>query len=171
MEIGMDKGRIYIYLENAEGEAPAAWGRAVQAAAAGRSVVMIRFLKGKKLSENAFVRRMEPEIRLFHFEKSGVDYGELPEEKKKEEGVNIRNGLGYARKVLSVAECDLLILDGVLRLIEQEIISAEDLRELLESRHETDVILTGGMPNEEIRILADEILRTETLSCRANENR
>lgn len=159
----MERGSIYIYTGDGRGKSPAAWGRAMQAAAEGKSVVIIQFLKGKGLSDSAFIRRMEPEIRFFHFEKSDENYMELSEEKKREEGINIRNGLGYAKKVLSVAECDLLILDEVLGLVEKEIITVEDLRELLECRHETDVILTGIRLNDEICILADEVSRIETV--------
>lgn len=159
----MDRGNIYIYTGDGRGKSPAAWGRAMQAAAEGKSVVVIQFLKGKGLSDSPFIRRMEPEIKLFHFEKSDENYMELSEEKKREECINIRNGLGYAKKVLSVAECDLLILDEVLGLIEKEIITVDDLRELLECRHETDVILTGTRLNDEICILADEVSRIETV--------
>lgn len=159
----MDRGNIYIYTGDGRGKSPAAWGRAVQAAAEGRSVVIIQFLKGKGVADSGFIRRMEPEIRLFHFEKSDENYRELSEEKRKEESVNIRNGLGYAKKVLSVAECDLLILDEVLGLVENEIITVEDLKELLESRRETDVILTGSSLSDEICVLADEVSRIETV--------
>lgn len=159
----MDRGNIYIYTGDGRGKSPAAWGRAVQAAAEGRSVVIIQFLKGKGVADSAFIRRMEPEVRLFHFEKSDENYRELPEDKRKEESVNIRNGLGYARKVLSVAECDLLILDEVLGLVENEIITVEDLKELLESRRETDVILTGSSLSDEICVLADEVSKIETV--------
>lgn len=163
VEIDMNRGSIYIYTGDGRGKSPAAWGRAMQAAAEGRSVVIIQFLKGKGLADSAFIRRMEPEIRLFHFEKSDENYMELPEDKKKEECVNIRNGLGYAKKVLSVSECDLLILDEVLGLVEKEIITVEDLKELLESRRETDVILTGSSMCDEICVLADEVSKIETL--------
>ncbi|MDE5893747.1 MAG: cob(I)yrinic acid a,c-diamide adenosyltransferase [Acetatifactor sp.] len=159
----MERGSIYIYTGDGRGKSPAAWGRAMQAAAEGRTVVIIQFLKGKGLSDSSFIRRMEPEIKLFHFEKSDENYMELTEEKKKEECVNIRNGLGFAKKVLSVAECDLLILDEVLGLIEKEIITVEDLKELLECRHETDIILTGISLSDEICILADEVSRIDTV--------
>lgn len=94
----MDRGNIYIYTGDGRGKSPAAWGRALQAAAEGGSVVVIQFLKGKGIADSAFIRRMEPEIRLFHFEKSDGNYMELSEDKKKEECVNIRNGLGYAKR-------------------------------------------------------------------------
>ncbi len=78
----MAKGLIYIYAGDGRGKSPAAIGRAVQAAAEGKSVMIIQFLKGKGLGESDFVRRMEPEIRLFHFEKSGENFEQLSEEKR-----------------------------------------------------------------------------------------
>ncbi len=159
----MNKGSIHIYTGDGRGKSPAAIGRAVQAAVDGKSVVIIQFLKGKGLGDSEFLRRMEPEIKLFRFEKSDENFVELSDEKKSEEIVNIRNGINYAKKVLATGECDLLILDEVLGLIENEIISAEDLKALLESHGETDVILTGIHLNDEICFLADEVSRIETV--------
>lgn len=159
----MERGIVHIYTGDGRGKSPAALGRAVQAAAAGEQVVIIQFLKGKGLEDTEFVRRMEPEIKLFRFEKSDEFYEELPEEKKAEEDMNIRNGMNFAKKVLSTGECNLLILDEVLGLIEKNIISVEDVENLLNQRGETDVILTGISLNDEICSLADEVSKIETL--------
>lgn len=159
----MAEGMVYVYAGDGRGKSPAAIGRAVQAAAEGRSVVIIQFLKGKGLGDSDFVRRMEPEIKLFHFEKSDGNFEELSEEKKQEEILNIRNGINYAKKVLTTGECDLLILDEVLGLQEKGIVSAEDLKNLLACRETTDVILTGINLCDEICILADEVSRIETV--------
>ena len=145
----MERGIVHIYTGDGRGKSPAALGRAVQAAA-GEQVVIIQFLKGKGLEDTEFVRRLEPEIKLFRFEKSDEFYEELPEEKKAEEDMNIRNGMNFAKKVLSTGECNLLILDEVLGLIEKNIISVEDVENLLNQRGETDVILTGISLNDEI---------------------
>ena len=142
---------------------PAAIGRAVQAAVEGKRVVIIQFLKGKGLGDSDFLRRMEPEIKLFRFEKSDGNFVELPEEKKQEEIQNIRNGIGFAKKVLTTGECDLLILDEVLGLVEKDIITEDDLKALLECRGDTDVILTGITLNDEICVLADEVSKIETV--------
>lgn len=109
------------------------------------------------------LRRMEPEIKLFRFEKSDGNFVELPEEKKQEEIQNIRNGIGFAKKVLTTGECDLLILDEVLGLVEKDIITEDDLKALLECRGDTDVILTGITLNDEICVLADEVSKIETV--------
>ena len=159
----MERGIVHIYSGDGRGKSPAALGRAVQAAAAGEQVVIIQFLKGKGLEDTEFVRRLEPEIKLFRFEKSDEFYEELPEEKKAEEDMNIRNGMNFAKKVLSTGECNLLILDEVLGLIEKNIISVEDVENLLNQRGETDVILTGISLNDEICSLADEVSKIETL--------
>ena len=159
----MAEGCIYIYTGDRRGKSPAAIGRAVQAAVEGKRVVIIQFLKGKGLGDSDFLRRMEPEIKLFRFEKSDGNFVELPEEKKQEEIQNIRNGIGFAKKVLTTGECDLLILDEVLGLVEKDIITEDDLKALLECRGDTDVILTGITLNDEICVLADEVSKIETV--------
>ena len=159
----MAKGLIYIYAGDGRGKSPAAIGRAVQAAMEGKQVVIIQFLKGKGLNDSEFLRRMEPEIKLFRFEKSDENFEELPEEKKAEEISNIRNGMNFARKVLATGECDLLILDEVLGLVEKGIVSVEDLKAMLECSEDTSVILTGIKLNDEICVLADEVSKIETV--------
>ncbi len=159
----MSKGMIYVYTGDGRGKSPAAIGRAVQAAAEGDQVVIIQFLKGKGLEDTEFVRGMEPEIKLFRFEKSNENYEELSAEKKEEEIMNIRNGINFGKKVLSTGECNLLILDEVLDLLEKNIISVEDLKGILALRGDTNVILTGVFMNDEICILADEVSKIETI--------
>ncbi|MCM1327655.1 MAG: cob(I)yrinic acid a,c-diamide adenosyltransferase [Bacteroidales bacterium] len=159
----MEKGMIYIYTGDGRGKSPAALGRAVQAAVEGKRVVIIQFLKGKSLEDSDFLRRMEPEIKVFRFEKSDEIFEELTGKKKQDEIINIKNGVGFAKKVLATGECDLLILDEVLGLVENDIISVEDLKSILECRNETSVILTGIRLKDEICILADEVSKIETV--------
>lgn len=159
----MEKGLVYIYAGDGRGKSPAALGRAMQAAVQGKNVVIIQFLKGKGLESSDFLRRMEPEIKLFRFEKSDENFAMLSEEKKKEEVGNIKNGMNFAKKVLTTGECDLLILDEMLGLVEREIVSVEELKAMLECRGETSVILTGVKLDDDVCILADEVSKIETV--------
>ena len=160
----MRQGIVHIYSGDGHGKSPAALGEAVMMAALGKSVMIIQFLKGKGHADSEFLGRLEPEIKIFRFEKSDLNFAELSEEKKTEEIINIKNGINFAKKVLSTGECDLLILDELLGLIDNSIITVEDLKNLLEARdEETDVILTGISLNDEISLLADEISRIETV--------
>ncbi len=163
----MEQGLIYIYSGDGHGKSPAALGKAVLTAAQGKSVVIIQFLKKKGLADSEFLHRLEPEIKVFRFEKSDLNFFELPEEKQTEEIINIKNGINFAKKVLATGECDLLILDEVLGLIDSGIISVEDLKNLLDARdEETDIIMTGISLNDEVCMLADEVSRIETLKFR-----
>ena len=160
----MKQGQIYIYSGDGHGKSPAALGKAVMMAAAGKSVVIIQFLKEKGLGDSAFLNRLEPEIKIFRFEKSDMNFFELPQEKQNEEIINIKNGINFAKKVLATGECDLLILDEVLGLVDNGIITVEDLKNLLDARdEETDIIMTVISLNDEICMLADEVSKIETL--------
>ena len=121
----MEKGMIYIYSGEGHGKSPAALGRALQTACRGENVVIIRFLKGRGLSDSDFVKRLEPEIKIFRFEKSDENFVNLSEERKSEEIGNIKNGLNFAKKVMNTDECSLLILDEVLELLDNDIISVQ----------------------------------------------
>lgn len=167
----MKQGLVHIYSGDGHGKSPAALGKAVMSAAAGEKVVIIQFLKEKGVSESEFISRLEPEVKIFRFEKSEVNFDELSEEKKTEEISNIKNGLNFAKKVLTTGECDLLILDEVLGLVDNNIISAEDLKNLLSVRDEqTDVIMTGISMSDEICVLADEVSKIETMKFKCWEN-
>ena len=159
----MAKGLLHIYAGDGRGKSPAALGRAMQTAMEGKSVVIIQFLKGKGGGNSDFLSRMEPEIKMFRFEKSDETYETLSEEKKQEEVINIKNGMNFAKKVLVTGECDLLILDEVLGLVERKIISEEELKAVVECREDTDIILTGIKLSEDIYGLADEISKIETV--------
>ncbi len=159
----MAKGPIYIFSGQGKGKTSAAIGKAVQAATEGKSVVIIQFLKGRGLEDSEFLRRLEPEIKLFRFEKSGENFEFLPEEKKREEIANIKNGINFARKVLATGECDLLVLDEVLGLVEKGIVEEEELTGMLKNREETGVILTGIVLPDSVCVMADEVSQIETV--------
>lgn len=160
----MAEGKVYIYGGSGHGKSPAAIGCGLIAAAKGASVVIIQFLRGKGLTEDEYARRLEPEIKLFRFEKSNEVFDSLPKEKQEDEIQNIRNGLNFAKKVLNTGECDMLILDEVLGLIDNHIITAEDLGSVLSARgDDTDVIMTGVPIDSTICSLADYVTEIRTV--------
>lgn len=157
-------GHITVYAGSGHGKTSAALGVAVQAASRGESVAVIMFMKASQIKDSEFMGRLEPEIRLFHFEKSDCDYMNLPPEKKEEEIQNIKNGLNYAKKVLNTGECDLVILDEVLGLLDNGIITHEDLEKMLSGKATgTSVIMTGIHLDDEICRMADEVSKIETV--------
>ena len=153
----MASGKVMIFMGDGYGKSAAASGVAMKRASEDDRVVIIQFLKGKGITDSQFTKRLEPEIKIFRFEKSEIDYNERTPEEQEEAAVNIRNGLNFARKVLATGECNLLILDEVLEVVNKDIISVEDLKELVESSIDTDIIITGSEMNVEVCKFADKI--------------
>lgn len=158
----MNTGKIEIICGNGSGKTALAIGRGVQALSRQKDVIIIQFLKGSQKQESLdAIKRLEPELKIFRFEKSDRYFEHLSEDEKQEELLNIRNGLNYAKKVMTTGECDLLILDEVLGLIDCAIISAEEMKAILDCRDEVDVVLTGKVLPEALGRIADRIDRIE----------
>lgn len=159
----MEKGQIMIICGEGKGKTSAAIGRGISGASKGKSVIIIRFLKGKVKEKDEFIKRLEPEIKVFSFEKWDMDYEFLSPEQQ-EEAVNIRNGLNFARKVMTTDGCDLLILDEVLGLVDREIIKEEELKALVEAKDESmELVLTGINMCESLYPYADDVVKIDTL--------
>jgi cob(I)alamin adenosyltransferase len=156
-ESHMARGKVKIYVGTGHGKTPAAVGLALIKASEGGHAVIIQFFQGRGLSDSEFIHKLEPEVKLFRFEKSNILWKDMDEEQRRIEAANIRNGLNYARKVLDTGESDILVMDDVLGLIDNGIITFEEMGELLEHREDTDVVLTGTRMDDGLCKYADEI--------------
>ncbi len=158
------RGIIQIFGGSGKGKTSAAIGQGLKAATMGKTVVMIQFLKGNVDESLDIVKRLEPEIKLFSFEKSDVPFDDLTPSEQEEEKQNIRNGFNFARKVLVTGECDLLILDEFLGLIDAGLLTVDDYKDLLSVKpHEVGIVMTGININEDICYMADEITELKTV--------
>lgn len=167
----MERGLIQIYFGEGRGKSTAALGHAVRKADAGNNVIIIQFLKAKTEEPGEVLRRLEPDIKFFRFERLAESFAELSEAERKEESVNMKNGLNFARKVLATNECNLLILDEVLGLVDAGVVSEQELCDVIQSKsEEASIILTGrALPNSLLAI-ADEVYNIAPVACpnRAN---
>lgn len=154
----MSTGKIQVYYGEGRGKTSAALGYAIHEASKGESVIVIQFLKQKDEDEISFLGRLEPEIRLFRFQKSEKFYRELPAEEQLEGQMNMKNGISYARKVLQTGECDILILDEVLGLLDQNIVPEEEILQLMAMKSDDmHMIMTGQVISDGIMEQADDV--------------
>ncbi|MBE5915552.1 MAG: cob(I)yrinic acid a,c-diamide adenosyltransferase [Pseudobutyrivibrio ruminis] len=156
----MEKGMIQVYYGSGQGKSAAALGNAMRIASQGLKTIIIQFLKSEINSD--YFEKLEPEIKLFRFERSKEGFQNLSDEQKEEEKINILNGLNYAKKVLGTGECDLLVLDEILGVVDEGIIPEDDILEVLEGRSiNTNVILTGTSITPGIFEIADNVLNLQ----------
>ena len=159
-----EKGLTQIYCGPGKGKTSVAIGQAIRAVGYGKRAIVIQFLKGRATSRLDFLNAMEPEVRLFRFEKKDKFYEDLTDEEKKEENLNIRNGLNFARKVLLTEECDMLILDEILGALEFGIVSEEEIESLIQAKdYETELIMTGNVVTEALKNAADRVVSLEVV--------
>lgn len=155
---------VHIFCGNGMGKTSAAIGRGIRQAGEGKSVVLIQFLKEKQSEHmTEFFKRLEPEVKLFRFEKFPENYESLTEREKEDEIQNIKNGMNFAKKVLTTEGCDVLILDEILGLTEKGIVSIEELKVLIEAvGDDTELLLTGNCSCEELWPYVDEVTDLRT---------
>lgn len=161
----MNKGYVSVFCGCGSGKTTAAIGKGISALSNHKKVIMIQFLKGnQELVECNVLKQLEPEMKVFRFEKSNAFFEALSEEEKHDEQVNIKNGINFAKKVLSTNECDVLILDEIFGLLDLNIISKEEFIKMLELRdEEMDLILTGKNFPEALKPYVDTISKIENV--------
>ena len=160
----MEKGLVKIYFGEGKGKSTSSMGRALVCAGEEKEVFVIQFLKGKMTGSLDYLKRLEPEIKVFRFEREEAFYEDLSDEEKQEEKVNILNGYNFAKKVLSIGECDVLILDEILGLLDKHIATVDMVVELLKQKDESmHVILTGNRVDPGLLDYVDSVTTITTL--------
>lgn len=161
----MEKGSVQVICGPGFGKTTMALGKGVVAVTKHKKVIMIQFLEGSLSAEvSEGLKCLEPDMKVFRFEKQGDYFEKLSEEQKKEEKINIQNGLNFARKVLTTRECDLLILDEILGILDQDILALDEFEHLLSLRdEEMSLILTGKNFPDELTGYVDAISKIENV--------
>lgn len=153
----MDKGIIQIYYGEGQGKTSAALGNAIRKASNGQSAYVVQFMKGQLDTE--YLTRLEPEVKVFRFERCSEGFDALDEVEKQEQKQNIQNGLNFAKKALVTGQCDMLVLDEVLGLVKEGMATEDQILEVLQAKSlYTDVILTGRDSLPRVFDMADNIL-------------
>ena len=141
----MKDAKIQLSCGTGAGRTSAAIGQGMRYACEGRSVFMIRFLKGKAGPDMGFLKKLEPEFKVFSFDKFEKEYSELTAQEKEEEQLHIKNALNFAKKVLVTDECDVLILDEFLGLVAMEIITVKEAQELMDAVSDDAILIMTGV--------------------------
>lgn len=155
-------GQIAIYYGAGKGKTSVSLGKGIRALGENLRVVMIQFMDYHNNQEIALLEKLEPDFRIFHFEKDR-EGAEMTEEIRKEIASEIRNAFNFTKKILDTGECDMLMLDGILECVEEGYLSVEEVVEMMEKRPNTmDMILTGASLPEYIAQKADHIYQIIT---------
>ncbi|MBU1126546.1 MAG: cob(I)yrinic acid a,c-diamide adenosyltransferase [Patescibacteria group bacterium] len=158
-------GLIQLIHGPGKGKSTAALGQVVRCAGAGRRAIIIYFDKGGQdhYSERGSLDkfdnieylatgrdRIDPDSGRFDFSVTELDRQEA------------EKGLALAREVLTSGVYDLVVLDEINSTVQLKMLAVEDVISALENKDpETEVILTGRNPKEELIKIAHLISKVE----------
>ncbi len=156
----MRKGNIFIYYGEGKGKTTLAIGQGIRAVGEGLSVIMIQFLDYNNTKEGIPLKALEPDFRIFRFEKIRENINEFDDNTKKDILMEIKNAFNFTRKIIETGECDVLILDGIIEAVEKEYISKEDLCYILSKKEAyMDIILTGTSVDDLLKEKSDYVYK------------
>lgn len=147
----MDKGYIHLYTGNGKGKTTAAFGLAVRAACAGKSVYIGQFVKDMEYSETR-ISGCLPLIKVEQLGK-GCFITESPTETDKKVA---GQSLEKCAKLLKEGTYDVIILDEITIAIYYKLLDEASVIEAVKNRAENvEVVLTGRYAPDSLIELAD----------------
>ncbi len=163
--------RVQVYTGDGKGKTTAAIGLAVRAAGTGEKVAIVQFDKGfdpargEHYNERAILRSI-PNIHLYPFGcERMMPGGTFRLENTTEDFEQAREALGKCRRILDEKQHFMLVCDEILSCIGANLLSEEEVLDLLDVHLETgatELVLTGrGAPRA---IVARAHLVTEMLA-------
>ena len=142
---------VQVYTGNGKGKTTASLGLSLRAVCAGKKVFMGQFIKTVDYSE---LKAMEflPNFEIKRFGKSSFIFGSPSQEDIQA----AKNGLKEIEEKVTSGKYDIVIMDEVNVAIHYNLLTTEEVIDVLNKRKEnTEVILTGRYAKEKIIEYAD----------------
>lgn len=163
----MKKGYIQIYYGNGKGKTTAALGLAVRALGNGLKVCIIHFLKYNRTGEdNFFLNNSDITIKKY-FIRNKICCKQKPKFAKKE----IIEALDEIKEIIQKDKYDILILDELSILVYYEIITEEELLQILINKSDKlEIVITGRYVTKNIIKIADLVTEMKAVKHYYNKN-
>jgi len=151
-----ENGLVIVYTGKGKGKTTAALGIVMRAVGHGYKVCMIQFIKGEwYYGELTSSKRLEPEFEMIAAGRGfvGIIDDDHPIE---DHQTAAKEAIAVAKQKISSGIYDIMILDEVNYAIKLNLISLQDILDIIASRpKKTSLILTGNYIPEAIMAAAD----------------
>lgn len=151
-----ERGLVIVYTGKGKGKTTAALGIVLRAVGHGYKVGMIQFIKGEwYYGELTSSKRLEPEFEMIAAGKGfvGIIDDDHPIEDHQQAA---KQALAVAREKLASGSYDVLILDEINYAVKLNLLSEQDILDLIASRpQKTTIVLTGNYAPEKVVQAAD----------------
>ena len=151
-----DDGLTIVYTGKGKGKTTAALGIALRATGYKKKICMIQFIKGSwHYGEMESSKRLEPEFEMVAIGKGFV--GIIDDKSPKEDHQKIaKEAIRISNEKIQSDKYDIVILDEINYAVNLNLISLDDVLDLIKSKPENvDLVLTGNYAKEEVIEAAD----------------
>lgn len=154
-----NRGYIHLYTGNGKGKTTAAFGLAVRALCAGKSVFIGQFVKSMKYNETAIEHQFDNlVIRQFG---QGCFIGKEP---AREDIQAARSGFDTCKQHLNSGKYDVIILDELTIALYYSLLPVQEVAEAISRRHPaTEVVITGRYTPPELVAIADLVTEMQEI--------
>ena len=149
-------GLTIVYTGKGKGKTTAALGIALRATGYKKKICMIQFIKGSwHYGEMESSKLLEPEFEMVAIGKGFV--GIIDDKSPKEDHQKVaKEAIKISNEKIQSGKYDIIILDEINYAVNLNLISLEDVLELIKSKPENvDLVLTGNYAKEEVIGAAD----------------
>ena len=149
-------GLTIVYTGKGKGKTTAALGIVLRATGYKKKICMIQFIKGSwHYGEMESSKLLEPEFEMVAIGKGFV--GIIDDKSPKEDHQKVaKEAIKISNEKIQSGKYDIIILDEINYAVNLNLISLEDVLELIKSKPENvDLVLTGNYAKEEVIEAAD----------------
>jgi len=149
-------GLTIVYTGKGKGKTTAALGIALRATGYKKKICMIQFIKGSwHYGEMESSKLLEPEFEMVAIGKGFV--GIIDDKSPKEDHQKVaKEAIKISNEKIQSGKYDIIILDEINYAVNLNLISLQDVLELIKSKPENvDLVLTGNYAKEEVIEVAD----------------
>jgi cob(I)alamin adenosyltransferase len=151
-----EKGLVIVYTGKGKGKTTAALGIVLRAVGHGYKVGMIQFIKGEwYYGELTSSKRLEPEFELIAAGRGfvGIIDDDHPIEEHEKAA---KDAIEVAKQKIASGDYDIMILDEINYAVKLNLISQEDILDVIAAKPEkTSLVLTGNYVPEAVMDAAD----------------
>jgi len=167
------RGLVQVYTGEGKGKTTAALGLAMRAVGHGLRVCFIQFLKGDwDLGERKAAARLSPELEIHAF--AAPQWGDRSQATKdtpwwqlppsQEDRRQAQEGMLFARRAVSGAGYDVVVLDEIIAALNLQLVSLEEVMSLICAKPTgVELVLTGREAPDEIIKAADLVTEMEAV--------
>ena len=152
----MSVGMTIVYTGKGKGKTTAALGLALRASGYEKKICMIQFIKGSwHYGEMDSSKKLEPEFEMVAVGKGFV--GIIDDNSPKEDHEKIaKEAIKISNEKIQSGKYDIVILDEINYAVNLNLISVDDVLQLIKSKPEqVDLVLTGNYAKKEVIKVAD----------------